>query len=454
MKSPKDMRIIQIDITNACVHQCSNCTRFCGHHKKPFFMDYETFKMAVDSLEGFEGCVGVMGGEPTLHPEFNHFVEYIGEKHPSAHKLYSNMKPITNFGRYIHDKNYILDEMLNKRKGPGLWSSVCDSYYRNFELIQDTFSFQNINDHNNKSLHLPILVSRKEMGIDDESWIDIRNNCSIQSQWSATITPKGAFFCEIAAALDMLFDGPGGWKIEPGWWKRDPKDFGEQLKWCEICGGAFMKKGRLSNEEMDDVSPMLYEMLEKVESPKLKRGRVLVMDMERQGELQPMPDTVNRYLTEHDERVSKNNRKIYPRKINPIHIKDASFGEIVSCELFKSDNDWIVCSEEKIPDEELCNRLSNVVLNPGVLYMYDGCYIFNVAASALRGKFAVVREFNCKEDMVTLWKKDKIVELDDYFDSDNKNPDIDEWYSYVDALEQSDKKDLYKCLDKIKSDYE
>ena len=61
MKSPQDMRIIQIDVTNACIHQCSNCTRFCGHHKKPFFMDVETFKKAVDSMEGYVGTVSMMG---------------------------------------------------------------------------------------------------------------------------------------------------------------------------------------------------------------------------------------------------------------------------------------------------------------------------------------------------------------------------------------------------------
>lgn len=62
MRSPKDMRIIQIDITNACVHACSNCTRFCGHHVRPFFMDFETFKRAVDSLKDFDRCIGIMGG--------------------------------------------------------------------------------------------------------------------------------------------------------------------------------------------------------------------------------------------------------------------------------------------------------------------------------------------------------------------------------------------------------
>lgn len=32
-------------------------------------MDFETFKKAVDSLEEWDGIVGVMGGEPTILPE-------------------------------------------------------------------------------------------------------------------------------------------------------------------------------------------------------------------------------------------------------------------------------------------------------------------------------------------------------------------------------------------------
>ena len=26
-------------------------------------------------------------------------------------------------------------------------------------------------------------------------------------------------FCEVAASLDYLFDGPGGYSLEKGWWK-------------------------------------------------------------------------------------------------------------------------------------------------------------------------------------------------------------------------------------------
>ena len=80
MRPVRDMSIIQIDITNACYYSCSNCTRFVGHQKKPFFMDFNTFKKAVDSLCDYPGIVGIIGGEPTLHPQFGEFMQYYVEK--------------------------------------------------------------------------------------------------------------------------------------------------------------------------------------------------------------------------------------------------------------------------------------------------------------------------------------------------------------------------------------
>lgn len=62
MRSPADMETIQIELTNACVHSCSNYTRLCGDHKNTFFMNWETFERAVDSLRGFEEIIGMMGG--------------------------------------------------------------------------------------------------------------------------------------------------------------------------------------------------------------------------------------------------------------------------------------------------------------------------------------------------------------------------------------------------------
>lgn len=272
MKSPKDMRIIQIDVTNACIHQCSNCTRFCGHHKKNFFMDFETFKRAVDSLEGYVGTIGIMGGEPTLNPEFEKMAEYLASKKPQKNNE-AMLRPQQHFMDAIRDleaeHTFVHPCMGGIRQtvnGPGLWSAIGERYKKYYETIQDSIQYQALNDHTNAMYHQPGLVSRKALGISDEKWIELRDNCWVQNLWSATITPKGAFFCEVAGALDMLFDGPGGWPIESGWWKKSPEEFGDQLKWCELCGLACQTFMRDANEEVYDVSEDIYEKLKQAGS--------------------------------------------------------------------------------------------------------------------------------------------------------------------------------------------
>lgn len=276
MKSPKDMKVIQIEITNSCGNRCANCSRFCGHQKKPFFMDYDTFQKATDSMAGFSGVVGIMGGEPTLHPDFERFVHYFKDHFGYDEKSNHIFKgPVSDFIKYICTNKFNID-VNNKR---GLWSSMGPKYYKYFELIQDTFGYQCLNDHTSSSMHETLMVTRKELGIPDEEWYPLRDSCWVQNLWSASITPKGAFFCEVAAALDMLFDGPGGWPIEPGWWKRTPLEFGDQLHWCEFCSAPLAMPKRDANKELDDASPLWCSMLEKIQSPKYLLGKVQSFDV-------------------------------------------------------------------------------------------------------------------------------------------------------------------------------
>ncbi len=268
MKSPANQKIIQIDVTNACMHRCSNCTRFCGHHRKPFFMDPSTFAHAVDSLHDFPGMIGMMGGEPTLHPQFASLATYLREHTDPVVPSTKGRYPIRDFAEY---RNVELADVSPKR---GLWTSLGPNYYRNFEIIQETFGYQCVNDHRNPGLHQALLISRKDLGIPDDDWVTLRDNCWVQNLWSSSITPKGAFFCEVAAALDMLFDGPGGWPIEPGWWKRSPDEFGDQLKWCELCSAALQVPRRPARDAIDDVSPELLAQLQQIDSPKVSKGHV------------------------------------------------------------------------------------------------------------------------------------------------------------------------------------
>lgn len=398
MRSPKDMTKIQIDITNACGNICSNCTRFCGHHEKTFFMDYDFFTKAVDSLDGYEGIVGMIGGEPTLHPEFEKFADYMREKRVDE-KITLARTPIDDM------QHYIQTEMWHPEAKAGLWSSLTNGYYKYFETINDTFKTQLLNDHNNTCMHQALLMPRKELGIGDEEWIEKRDACWIQNTWSATITPKGAFFCEVAGALDMLFDGPGGWPIEKGWWKREPKDFADQLHWCEICSGCLDVPQRISNDGHDDVTPQMYEKLLALNSPKAKRGMCVVHDPKDYDKTKYHTFTGDNDYMElgNNQRTTKENRNLYPKSFTLTNWKE--LGKTINGGV----KDWILIGDCDEQLERAQIMFSDLIINPGCLYVWNDVVAFNVRARSVRD---ILSEIGRKEQNIWgYYPVDKIINI-------------------------------------------
>ena len=466
MRSPEDMRIIQIDVTNACVHTCSNCSRMCGHHAHPFFMDFDTFKKAVDSLEGFDGTIGIMGGEPTLHPEFERFTKYLASKYPKKETSYL-IEPTDNFIRNLKFEEQTVTEKYYEKAGdnarvtgPGLWSSLISKYGDYYELIQDSFMYQCVNDHTISCYHQPVMVCRKDLGIPDDEWIKKRDNCWMQMNWSASITPKGAFFCEVAAALDTLFDGPGGWPIEPGWWHRTPDEFGDQLNWCEWCGLALETRSRDANEGIDDVSESFFERLKKVGSPKVKKGLVNIYHKDKNED-----ETLIRHNQYHDKeinRLGEANSSIYPRSFSLIIIKgdgndskdvqrtvDSAYGQfdntvvmeennlgrkILSNNIAFGKNHYVVVAGAGVVfSRDFVKRMKKYVLNPGVIHRLLGSwsvgndtpelikrdvndnkkiFIYNTSANALKGLGEDrLSEIKSVDDILLIWEEKKRVDL-------------------------------------------
>lgn len=412
MKSPADMKVVQIDITNACHKACSNCTRFCGQHPKPFFMDVETFKRAVDSMEGFPGIVGIMGGEPTLHPQFSELMDYYASKIEEPRPAAFIGMPTPSFKEYARTVKY----MRGRKRG--LWSSLGAGYYRNFEQIQDVFAYQNLNDHQSINTHQAILVTRKELGIPDEEWFKLRDNCWIQNIWSASITPKGAFFCEIAAALDMLFDGPGGWPIEPGWWKRKPSEFGEQLNWCEMCSVALKVPTMNANEDTDIVSPLMLEKLKKVNGPKVRKNQLVVLDTKNydSSKLKGHEADPIWYLPQdqRDEaRVSPTHSTLHPHRIDVVVLEGESEVATLRREQLEQlqFSDWVaVFHHANKVNAEFLDQAARSILNPGCFY-YCGSEVllFNRRARALRGRDSIAIQ-----NLAPLWEQKKRVALLSY----------------------------------------
>ena len=405
MKSPKDMVNLQIDITNACIHQCSNCTRFCGHHKKPYFMNFETFKRAVDSFDGWNGCVGIIGGEPTLHPEFEKFVEYLRNKRIGK-QLNLSREPICNMQEHIYE-----NLLVNPNYQMGLWSSLNLGYYKYFEVINDSFDMQFLNDHDNKCMHQAILISRKELGITDETFIKRRDNCFAQNNWSATITPKGAFFCEVAAHLDMLFNGPGGWPIEKGWYNRQPNEFGEQLQWCEFCGLCLDVPKRISCDERDDISPKLLKRLQEIGSPKIKKDKYVIFDPQNYDEANYKSfKNANDYMDAGgNQRASINNRMYYPKEF--IIYNKQGLKSLIEEEKPK---DWIIVSDNKANAIDAKNYFKDLVINPGCIYKFKNCTIFNVIAKSIRNRIFDIDKFDYY-NIEKYYPKDKIIYVSKHY---------------------------------------
>jgi hypothetical protein len=241
--------VIHLDVTNVCHLSCANCTRHVGHHRKPYFMDMETVERGIVSLLDFPGRIGVMGGEPTLHPQFRDILA-----------TFRRMAP---------------------REKREFWTAGFrwDDYK---DDILDTFDRDLIhyNDHTQTTgRHQSLLIAIEEAIPDPELRKILIDNCPYQARWSASITPKGGFFCEIAASLDWLMDGPGGYPIEPGWWDRTPDRFQDQVeRYCNKCSGAIPMasepdgRGGRDGPTVDTVSPGNLERLRAAGSPKVARG--------------------------------------------------------------------------------------------------------------------------------------------------------------------------------------
>lgn len=387
MKALENMKVMCIDITNACAHNCSNCSRFCGLHAKPFFMDSETFSRAVDSMMGFKGVVGIIGGEPTLHPKFEEFIEYYASRISEPRPYSFVRQPVKSFGIY----HGIIKYQRGRRRG--LFSSLGRGYYRHFEQIQDVFPYQSVNDHQCVNTHQAFLITRKELGIPDDEWFKLRDNCWIQNLWSGSITPKGAFFCEVAAALDMLFDGPGGWPIEPGWWKRKPADYTDQLHWCEMCSVALKVPTMEASRQIDIVSPLMLERLKKINGPKIRKNQFVVFDPTTYdpGKYSGLGANPIWYLPKDKgdlARISPTHGTLFPRRVDVTVLQGQSASPTLPVEKLEKleFTDWVaVFRNEAAVNQEFLKRVPKCVLNPGCFYYHgSGIVLFNRQAKALR----------------------------------------------------------------------
>ena len=236
--------LCQIDITNVCGKGCLYCDRYDRHIRKDqrFFMTIKEIETALDSLKDWPTKIGIIGGEPTLHPQFNEICALIRDR-----GLRSKCQLFTMGG-------------IN--------------YEKNLTLIRESFYHVCLNPHTTQKQRVclvqPITVAIKDVVDDVEYREKLINDCWVQRTWCPTIGKKGAFFCEIAYALDTILDGPGGYPIEPGWWKKTPEEFKNQVdRYCKYCGMPVPLERELMSKKKENITSGLYEIFKQNNLPRL-----------------------------------------------------------------------------------------------------------------------------------------------------------------------------------------
>lgn len=250
MKAPNDPRptwrngVIQIHITRACDLSCTGCTQGSNLAGKPVIMPVELFEEAVKSVFGYDGVIGIFGGNPCVHPKFELICSIL--------------------------QKYIPFEQR------GLWSNNLNGHGA---LCRNTFNpaFSNLNVHCselayeemkrdwpecnpkglNDSRHSPPFVALNDIeDISDDLKDRLIEQCDINQYWSAMVGVfRGelrAWFCELAGAQSMLHqEDPNypdtGYSASPGWWKLPIEYWSSQIKkHCYECGVPLRGKGDLA----------------------------------------------------------------------------------------------------------------------------------------------------------------------------------------------------------------
>lgn len=236
--------VIQVWVTRACENACIGCTQGSNLSGKPGMITPGQFEAALDSLKDYWGVVGVFGGNPTLHPEFDLLCEILRSKFPKVQC--------------------------------GLWASRLNG---KGEACRQTFnpSCSNLNVHLNAeaymefkrewpeckpfgvkedSRHSPPYVALQDLISNEEERWDLIADCDINKHWSAMLCVfRGelrAYFCEIAGAQAMLHQHDPRWPdtglpAKEGWWRMGMPYFADQVRFhCHRCGIPFRGHGELA----------------------------------------------------------------------------------------------------------------------------------------------------------------------------------------------------------------
>jgi len=205
---PINMHRLEIDITYRCQLRCSNCSRGCTQFPVDSDIHISQIIEFLDSSfqqKRFWNKVRILGGEPTLHPNFIEIIEIM-------YRWFEKNSPQTDV----------------KVVSNGAGKIVREKYYQIPELWRTESSFK---DGSDPDYFDPVNIAPKDLSSFQNE--DFTKACWVAMECGMALTPNGYFPCSVAGAIDRMFKINGGRLTLP----KDTEDMQKELsKYCSLCG--------------------------------------------------------------------------------------------------------------------------------------------------------------------------------------------------------------------------
>lgn len=287
-------------VTRACDKACFGCTQGSNLAGKPIIMTPENFERACESLQGYYGVVGVFGGNPAIHPQFEELCKIMRGILPFEQRgLWCNhlrgngaacritFNPAhSNLNVHLDREAY--DEFLRDWPETRHYLKGLDPAWPEAKRL----GRERVGD----SRHSPPWVAMQDVVADEGKRWELISGCDVNQLWSSLICQihgeLRAYFCEIAAAQAMLHSHDPAWPmsglpVTPDWWRKPMRDFIEQVRFhCHRCGHPLRGYGELAiggtTEQVSETHQDIYRpkrpnrLVELVtDISQLKQGRIV-----------------------------------------------------------------------------------------------------------------------------------------------------------------------------------
>jgi len=205
---------IEIDITYKCNLKCIACNRSCSQaptNEQIEFADIERFIAESIELGKKWDLINILGGEPTLHPDFEKIIKYISERYIILHSPKTHLQIVSN-GLTEYTRN-LLEEVKN---------------YKNVSIDYGSFK------KNNK---IEYFSPFNDAPIDDDNFknVDYSKACWVTNYCGIGLNKFGYYGCSVCGGIDRIVnENRDGIK-----YLKDIsiEKFQEQFfKFCGLCG--------------------------------------------------------------------------------------------------------------------------------------------------------------------------------------------------------------------------